>query len=141
VTAAHRPPATITAMTAERDLDVLLATLDVERRPGTFVYHQRSSAAPPVPGALAMIDEGDTTTYVVDEGTVEGGEFRAAWLTLTVHSALEAVGLTAAVSAALTREAIPANVLAGFAHDHLLVPVERADDAIAAIRALAASSG
>jgi uncharacterized protein len=128
-------------MTAERDLDVLLATLDVERRPGTFVYHQRSSAAPPVPGALAMIDEGDTTTYVVDEGTVEGGEFRAAWLTLTVHSALEAVGLTAAVSAALTREAIPANVLAGFAHDHLLVPVERADDAIAAIRALAASSG
>jgi hypothetical protein len=127
-------------MSPERDLDVLLATLDVERRPGTFVYHQRVSAAAPVPGALAMIDEGDTTAYVVDEGTVVGGQFRSAWLTLTVHSALDAVGLTAAVAAALAAEGIPANVLAGYVHDHLLVPVERADDAIAAIRALSAAS-
>jgi uncharacterized protein len=114
--------------------------LDVERRPGTFVYHQRPGAAAPVPGALAMIDEGDTTTYVVDEMTLGGGEFRSAWLTLTVHSALEAVGLTAAVAAALAAEGIPANVLAGYAHDHLLVPVERADEAIVAIRALSAAS-
>ena len=128
-------------MGAERDLDVLIATLDVERRPGTFVYHQRPGEAEPVPGALVMIDEGETTTYIVDEGTVDGGEFRSAWLTLTVHSALEAVGLTAAVAAALTAEGIPANVLAGYAHDHMLVPVERADDAIAAIRALAAGTG
>ncbi len=127
-------------MRAERDLAVLLATLDVERRPGTFVYHQRRGSTAPVPGALAMIDEGDTTSYVVDEGTVAGGEFRSAWLTLTVHSALEAVGLTAAVAAALAAEGIPANVLAGAAHDHVLVPVDRADDAIAAIRALSAAS-
>jgi uncharacterized protein len=128
------------AVAAERDLAVLLATLDVERRPGTFVYHQRPGAAPPVAGALAMIDEGDTTTYIVDEGTLDGGQFRSAWLTLTVHSALDAVGLTAAVASALASEGIPANVLDGYVHDHLLVPVERADDAIAAIRALSAAS-
>jgi hypothetical protein len=128
-------------MRPERDLGVLLATLDVERRPGTFVYHQRSSAAAAVPGALATIDEGDTTTYIVDEGTLDGGEFRSAWLTLTVDSALEAVGLTAAVAAALAAEGIPANVLAGYAHDHVLVPVERAEDAIVAIRRLASPAG
>ena len=63
--------------------------------------------------------------------------FPSAWLTLTVHSSLAAVGLTAAFAAALASGAIPANVLAGLRHDHLLVPVDRADDAIAALRALA----
>ena len=62
--------------------------------------------------------------------------FEAAWLTLTVHSAWEAVGLTAAVAARLAEEGIPANVLAGYAHDHILVPPDRADEAIAAIRSL-----
>jgi len=52
-----------------------------------------------------------------------------------VHSSLEAVGLTAAVSARLTSAGISCNVLAGFEHDHLLVPVERADDAVSALTA------
>ena len=60
-----------------------------------------------------------------------------AWLTLDVHSALEAVGLTDAVSRVLTEADIPANVVAAFHHDHVLVPEDRADAAIAAIEALA----
>ncbi|NOX29081.1 MAG: ACT domain-containing protein, partial [Actinobacteria bacterium] len=58
---------------------------------------------------------------------------RLAWLTLTVHSSLEAVGLTAAVSARLTDVDIPCNVIAGYHHDHLLVPVDRVDEAISAL--------
>jgi hypothetical protein len=57
-------------------------------------------------------------------------------LTLTVWSSLEAVGLTAAFSRALADADIPCNVLAGYHHDHLLVPVDRADEAIAALRTL-----
>ena len=63
-------------------------------------------------------------------------DFEVAWLTLRVHSALEAVGLTAAFSAALGERDIPCNVLAGTFHDHLLVPVDRADDAVDALEAL-----
>ena len=125
-------------MSGERDLSTILATLEVERRPGVFLYVQAASGTPAPPGTHAMIDEGDTTTYIIDEHSpvADVARYPAAWLTLTVHSALESVGLTAAVATALAAADISANVLAGYRHDHLLVPVERADDAMAAIRAL-----
>ena len=65
----------------------------------------------------------------------------AIWLTLDVHSSLLAVGLTAAVSTALAEAGIPCTMIAGFHHDHLLVPVDRADDAIRVLRSLASSPG
>lgn len=90
---------------------------------------------------VAIIDEGASTTLVLRRPDADAAglayDFVAAWITLTVHSSLAAVGLTAAVSTALTAAGISCNVLAGFYHDHLLVPVERADDALAVLRGLA----
>jgi len=63
-------------------------------------------------------------------------EFVAAWITLQVHSALEAVALTAAISHALTEAGVSANVVAGYTHDHVFVPLERADDAMRALGTL-----
>lgn len=125
-------------MSGERDLGVILGQLDVSRRPGAFAYILAVSGGPSPPELFAMIDEGATTAYVVDADSPLGEQapFRAAWLTLTVHSALEAVGLTAAVSTALAAAGIPANMLAGFYHDHILVPEERADEAMAVLRSL-----
>lgn len=57
-------------------------------------------------------------------------------ITLRVHSSLLAVGLTAAVATALAAEGIGCNVVAGFFHDHLLVPAERGGDALAVLRSL-----
>lgn len=51
--------------------------------------------------------------------------------TVTVHSDLQAVGLTAAVAEALTKASISCNVVAAAFHDHIFVPVERATDALA----------
>ena len=125
----------------ETDLEVMLASLAVERRPGVFTY---IAVQVPTPGlvaaAHAIVREGRLTTIVlpVDDaaraGQSETGEF--AWLTLTVQSSLDAVGLTAVVSARLAALGIPCNVLAGYHHDHLLVPVDRVDDAIRALTAL-----
>ncbi len=67
-------------------------------------------------------------------------DFVGAWITLQVHSALEAVGLTAAVSTALTEAKISCNVLAGFHHDHLLVPVADAARALEVLHELSAAS-
>jgi len=59
-----------------------------------------------------------------------------AWITLTVHSSLEAVGLPAAVSKAMTDANISCNVVAAYYHDHIFVPVEDADRAMDALTKL-----
>jgi hypothetical protein len=122
----------------ETDLETMLATLAVERRPGVFTYITVESVQPELLAeAHATITEGSSTSVVVpiEVAQLEGHavEVGLAWLSLTVQSSLEAVGLTAHVSSCLAAEGIACNVLAGYHHDHLLVPVERADDAIAAL--------
>ncbi len=116
----------------ETDLGVLLADLAVARRAGTFRFVEVVDPDPAeLAAAEAVVREEDTTTLVVP-ATENGpaGVLDVAWLTLTVSSSLEAVGLLAAVGVALAEAGIPCNVLAGVRHDHLLVPVELADDAV-----------
>ena len=59
--------------------------------------------------------------------------FVAAWITLNVHSALDAVGLTAIVANELTENRISCNVVAGYYHDHIFVDKDAADNAINAL--------
>jgi hypothetical protein len=58
-------------------------------------------------------------------------------ITLSVHSSLDAVGLTAAFSSKLSEYGISANVFAGYYHDHIFVQEELADKAIEALNELA----
>ena len=127
-------------MAGETDLDHMLATLTVSRREGTYVFVTVDEPVPLGDGVEAVLTEQEGITVVATVGAAGRAgwafEFEAAWLTLDVHSALDAVGLTAAFSAALGAAGIPCNVLAGFHHDHLLVPVDRAGDAISCLEAL-----
>jgi hypothetical protein len=124
----------------ETDLQKMLDTLGVTRRPGVFTYIAVTELTSELSlAAHATVHEGKLITVVLqaDAAITQGFDvpIRLAWLTLTVQSSLEAVGLTAAVSARLTGLGISCNVLAGFEHDHLLVPLARADEAIAALTA------
>ncbi len=65
-------------------------------------------------------------------------------ITLNVFSSLEGVGLTAAVASALGDNDIPCNMIAAYHHDHVFVPSNVADRAMAVLCALqneAAKSG
>jgi hypothetical protein len=86
--------------------------------------------------AFALIREDEGITAIV-QGAGEGAAF--ARITLQVHSALDGVGLTAAVSGALAEAGIACNVVAGFHHDHLFVPWERREEALAILQRLARS--
>ncbi|MDH6283776.1 acetyl esterase/lipase [Prescottella agglutinans] len=123
------------------DLAEILRTLDVEVRPEPYVYATVDPTHPALADAQATVVESEGVTLVIRRSDAEAhglsGEFASAWLTLTVHSSLEAVGLTAAFSSALGRDGISCNVLAGFHHDHILVPFDRRDDAVQTLRGLA----
>jgi len=127
-------------VTGEIDLARMLASLRIERREGRFTMVTLEAPVDLGNGVEAVISEREGTTAVVSlvEAERRGWPigFEAAWLTVEVHSSLEAVGLTAALSSVLAELGIPCNVLAGYFHDHLLVPFDRADEAVEALESV-----
>lgn len=108
---------------------------------GVYVYCSVSHATDlSAVTALATFREAEGITIVLPEAeALKAGfsvMFRAAWITLSVHSDLQAVGLTAAFASTLGAAGISCNVMAGAYHDHIFVPVEHAHAAMAALRAL-----
>lgn len=121
----------------ERNLARLIAALSPRLDPDPWVFVSvRSLPADTLPLMTFREEEGMTMIVRPEEarriGQPGGPAFRR--ITLGVNSSLEAVGLTAAVASTLTAIGISANVVAAFHHDHVFVPAERADDALACLR-------
>lgn len=126
--------------TGESDLGKLLASMSPVLIDGEFVfcsfenahYGDHSEFEP-----IAVVTESEGLTLVIPKSKADEFDlnyestFRG--ITLEVHSSLEAVGLTAAFSSKLTEHGISANVIAGYFHDHIFVPSEHAEKAIAAL--------
>ena len=128
-----------------RDLVTLLATLSPELHPGAWAWCALpdSAALDGVEPVATMREAEGLGVVVAEEAALARGwpvAWRAAWITLRVHSDLAAVGLTAAVARALADAGIACNVVAALHHDHLFVPHDRAEAALAALRALSAGS-
>jgi hypothetical protein len=128
----------MTSTKAISDLDTLLVSMQPEVQPGVYVFAALPhDAAASGAGIVATVREREGLTVVMEEGVARAAGieplFRAAWITLTVHSDLNAVGLTAAFARALGEANISCNVIAAAYHDHIFVPV---DDAARAMGAL-----
>lgn len=122
------------------DLDALLKTLSPKVRAGKYVFACVDEYTAARLRPIVSVREVEGTTVVVElSEAIELRlvyDFISAWITLDVHSSLDAVGLTATVSRVLTDEGISANVVAGFHHDHIFVPHDRAEDAVECLRRL-----
>lgn len=128
------------------DIGLLLCTMEPRLNPGVyaFVCTQDPLVLKDI-DVVAMVREPEGVSAVLLESdAVALGlsvMFRAAWITLTVQSdLLQAVGLTAAFSQALAAARISCNVVAGTWHDHIFVPLDRGEDAVAVLRKLQKSS-
>ncbi|MEX6502295.1 ACT domain-containing protein [Pseudomonas zhanjiangensis] len=129
-------------MAGETALPTLLRQLQPLLNPGEYVFcsigdPSRLQGVQP----LGSFREREGLTVIVarDEAERLGLDFDyvAAWLTLQVHSALSAVGLTAAVAGALAEAGISCNLIAGYYHDHLFVATADGPRAQAVLRRLA----
>ena len=126
---------------AVSNLAVLLHSMNPVLNSGVYAFVSLPAGAVPGPiEPIATFRESEGITLIVEEQQASDAKlpilFRAAWITLTVHSDLQAVGLTAAVATALADAGISCNVVAAAYHDHLFVPVESASQAIAVLRTL-----
>jgi hypothetical protein len=89
-------------------------------------------------GVFATVAEDEGLTVVAPLSALVGRSAEPwARISLTVHSDLAAVGLTAAIASALADGGISCNVIAGLHHDHLFVPWDDREAALAILEALA----
>jgi uncharacterized protein len=126
---------------SEKDLAKLCAGIDPEISQTIYVYCSFPDfALPPGVSALCTFRESEGLTAVLELKDAEilalPYTFKSRLMTLNVHSSLEAIGFLAVVSACLAQANVPCNAISGYFHDHILVPLDRADEAFVALRSL-----
>lgn len=130
-------------MGAETDLKTLLENLTPVASKEDYVFitlPQANVSGELVAVAKGVFKEREGTTLIMP--VVEAARFalpfegRYRCITCEVHSSLDAVGMTAAMSRALGDAGISANVVAAYYHDHIFVPANKVDLAIAILQAL-----
>ena len=127
------------------DLNLLIASLDPQLNPGIYAF-----VSVPDPemlasiSVLASIRETEGLSAVIPASDAAALHLpvllRAAWITLTVNSDLQAVGLTAAFASALGNAGISCNVVAGAWHDHIFVPEDQAARAMSVLQGMQSAS-
>jgi hypothetical protein len=130
-------------MSGESNLEVLLKSMKPELQAGVFVFctlpdgQEISSAINPV----SCFREKEGVAFIIKREEAENAglsyQFPSRQITLTIHSSLEAIGFLAAITDCLAQAGISVNPLSAFYHDHLFVPVDRADEAMNLLHDLA----
>jgi len=89
---------------------------------------------------ICCFQEKEGLTLIVNKEVADKNEIKYLsvfkLISLTIHSSLDAVGLTAAISQKLADKGISANVVAAYFHDHIFVPEEKAHLAVESLREL-----
>ena len=89
---------------------------------------------------LASFLENEGLSLVIERSVAEKAQIPFDTLfmkiSLQVHSSLDAAGLTAAISNALSEQGVSANIIAAFYHDHVFVPSARAQEALGILKSL-----
>lgn len=128
-------------MNGETNLNALIRTMKPRLNDGDYVFCSLETVSIDLSDVLFLFKEKEGITLVCTEKIAKSRHYAYnlvfSWITLDVHSALEAVGLTAAFSQALAVNNISCNVVAGYYHDHIFVPKELGTKALKVLENLA----
>jgi hypothetical protein len=133
-------------MPGETNLQKLLGSMSPELLPGIFAFATLPPGTPMPAGINPVMTfrerEGETLILSEKEARAAGlaYTFRSRMITLNVHSSLDAVGFLAAITTRLAAAGMGVNPVSGYFHDHLFVPVDRAEEAMAVLSAIAAEN-
>lgn len=128
-------------MTGEKDLKTLLRSMEPQHNEGEYVFCTMKTLPPiDINNIICFFKEDEGITVIIKREIADELNFKydfvASWITLRIHSSLEAVGLTAAFSTALGAKNISCNVIAAYHHDHIFVALKDIDDAMEALKEL-----
>jgi len=129
-------------MSGEKDLSKMLQHMEPRLHEGEYVFCTLSPEDLRIPWerAIGWFREAEGVTVILSRDVADElhlkYDFIASWITLNIHSSLEAVGLTAAFSSALSRENISWNVIAAYYHDHIFVNKGDKEKAIETLKKL-----
>lgn len=116
-------------------------TADLDPETYVFVCLDRPDAAL---DAIASVDEPQGVTHVIKQSAADeqglSSTFRCRRITLTVNTDLDLVGFIARIATELASHGIACNAMAGYHHDHLFVPEQRAAEAMEVLHGLAADT-
>jgi hypothetical protein len=133
-------------MSGETDLNKLFASMHPELRNGTYVFVTMplDGADPVGLEAVMSFREDEGVTMIVPERAASAAGlvsvFPCRMVTLTVHSALNAVGFLATITTRLAAAGISVNAVSAYFHDHLFVPAERAEETVEMLFRVAADA-
>ena len=122
-------------MSGEKDLERLLKSMKPEHVSGDYVFCKVEKFENLDLNNVVMLSkEKEAITLILKKEIADQLQLYyslvMSWITLTVHSSLEAVGLTAAFSKALSEKNISCNVVAAYYHDHIFVNQKDIDEAM-----------
>jgi hypothetical protein len=122
-------------MIGENNLNILLKTMKPKIHIGEYVFCTITATTNiSFDDIILFFKEEEGNTVILKKEVADNFKlnysFIASWITLTVHSSLDAVGLTAAFSKALSDGGISCNVVAAYYHDHIFVDRDHAKKAL-----------
>ncbi len=128
-------------MPGETNLTTLIKNMTPELQNGDYVFCTTKAIDTILrDDVICIFKEKEGTTIVLEREKAEhynlSYEYIASWITLKIHSSLDAIGLTAIFSSELAKHNISSNVIAGYYHDHIFVNKKDGEKAILVLNQL-----
>ena len=134
-------------MSGETKLRTLIRSMRpvLDTGPYVFVTLTAHATLPPEISPVLVFQEAEGPSFILRKDEADSvdlsGVFPSSMITLNIHSSLEAVGFLAAVLPRLATAGISVNAVSAFYHDHLFVPIDRAQEALEILEAMALEQG